>query len=488
MPGRNPNGRPSRNRVLRQRTNAPALFPGKRGTPVLLLALLLVSFLASAPAPIPAASASAATSLPDPAAPSPLLCPPLDPPAGPIVNVATVPELESAVNGAAPGDTILVADGVYNLDGVYLRIDTPNVTLRSASGDRDAVVLDGNYVTTEIVQIVASGVTVADLTLREAYYHPIHVMSAGDAHTLNTLIYNVHIVDPGEQAIKINPVSGGFYPDNGEIACSHLELTAAGRTQIRNNCYTGGVDAHQARDWVVRDNVVEGFWCASGLSEHAVHFWRGSRDTVVERNLLRDNARGAGFGLVTSGDGRTYADDVCPAAGDDYVDHFGGVIRNNFVVANDNALFASQYGFDCGVCLWNACDARALHNTVFTSDPASTFSAVEWRFPNTQAEVSNNLTNHVLRERDGAGAAQTGNVTAAQASWFVDAPSGDLHLASTAVAAIDQATPLAAVTDDYDGDLRPAGAAPDVGADEFGGAPFTPDHFLHLPLTVRAPN
>ena len=124
------------------------------------------------------------------------------------------------------------------------------MTLRSASGNREAVVLDGNYITTEIIQIVASNVTIADLTLREANYHPIHVMTDDGSDTLNTLIYNVHIIDPGQQAIKINPNSGGYYPDNGVIACSYIELTDAGRSQVWNingSCYTGGVDAHQAR-------------------------------------------------------------------------------------------------------------------------------------------------------------------------------------------------------------------------------------------------
>ncbi|MCD6400417.1 MAG: hypothetical protein J7L73_00680, partial [Anaerolineales bacterium] len=118
--------------------------------------------------------------------------------------------------------------------------------------------------------------------------------------------YNVHIIDPGEQAIKINPVDNEHFPDYGTVACSHIELTDSGRTHIRNNCYTGGIDAHRARGWVVRDNLIEGFWCASGLSEHAVHFWKGSRGTLVERNDLDNNARGIGFGLIESGEGRTY--------------------------------------------------------------------------------------------------------------------------------------------------------------------------------------
>jgi len=410
-------------------------------------------------------------------------CSPLPLPSGNIVNVSTVAGLENAVNSAASGTTILIADGTYHLDGVYLRFDTPGITLRSASGNREAVVLDGNYLTTEIVQIVASNVTIADLTLREAYDHPIHVMSAETSDTLNTLIYNVHIVDPGQQAIKINPVPGGYYTDNGVIACSHIELTDAGRPHIRDNCYTGGVDAHQSWGWTIRDNLVEGFWCNTGLSEHGIHLWRGCRDTIIERNVLLDDARGIGLGLATSGDGRTYPDDPCPEAAG-YVDDFGGVIRNNFVAANSSSLFASEYGFDCGICLWNACNAQVFHNTVYTADPGSTFSSIEWRFPNTQAEIINNLVNHTLRERDGATANQSGNLTNALTSWFEDAVNGNLHLAPSASAAIDQVSVPAGVADDVDGDPRPMGSASDVGADEYGVPPPAAVTDLHVSNVV----
>ncbi len=410
-------------------------------------------------------------------------CEPLPPPSGNINNVDTVESLQSAVNNASPGDTILIADGTYPLNGVYLRIDTPNVSVRSASGERSAVILDGNYITTEIFQIVASDVTIADLTLREAYDHPVHVMSTESSHTLNTLIYNVHIIDPGQQAVKINPAASGslgYFADDGVIACSHIELTDAGRIHIRDNCYTGGIDAHQAQGWMIRDNLIASFWCESGLSEHGIHLWRGCRDTIIERNVLNDNARGIGLGLVTSGTGRTYPEELCPLASG-YVDDFGGIIRNNFVSANDGNLFASQYGFDCGICLWNACNAQVLNNTVFTADSGNTFSSIEWRFPNTNAVIFNNLVNHQMRERDGALGTLTGNLTTAQASWFVNAVMGDLHLLATATDAIDQAVELANVYDDIDGDLRPIGLAPDIGADEYGDPP--PEAVTNLRVT-----
>ena len=396
-------------------------------------------------------------------------CPPLPPPAGPVVTVSTVSGLVAAVNGATAGQTILVAPGHYDLDGAYLRIAVPGVTLRGQGGDREAVVLDGNSLTTEIVQVVASNVTLADLTLREAYDHPIHVMPSAAAATNGTLVYNVHVVDPGQQAVKVNPlVPGGPYADGGTVACSHIEMTAAGRSRVRDDCYTGGIDAHAARGWVVRDNVIEGFWCASGLAEHAVHFWKESRDTTVERNVLRDNARGVGFGMVDSGTAaRTWSDVPCPAAGGGYVDHFGGVARNNFVSAHAVGLFASEYGFDCGVCLWQACGAQVVHNTVWSGDPAASFSSVEWRFGRTSAAVMNNLVNVALRERDGAVATVAGNVPDAPSTWFLGAASGDLHLAPSASPAIDRAV-ATGVADDIDGEPRPRGAASDVGADETG--------------------
>jgi hypothetical protein len=59
-----------------------------------------------------------------------------------------------------------------------------------------------------------------------------------------------------------------------------------------------------------------------------------------------------------------------------------------------------------------------------------------------------------------------GNITNAYVRWFLDAPNLDLHLSNAAVAAIDQVAALPDVPTDFDGDPRPIGAAPDVGADE----------------------
>lgn len=407
-------------------------------------------------------------------------CPALPAPAGATVTVGSVEQLYNAVNTAASGTTILIMDGTYNLgsSGRYLWIDTPGLTLRSASGDREAVVLDDDYSGSEIVTVAASNVTIADLTLKRAGTHPIHVVSTDDGDTLNTLIYNVHIIDPGQQAIKINPhAARTHFTDNGTVACSTIELTDAGRAkvlEINGSCYTGGVDGHRSRGWAIRDNIIKGFWCETGLSEHGVHFWTGSRDTLVERNTFIDNARAVGFGLGETVAGRTYADNPCPSA-QGFVGHYDGLIRNNFIFASRTELFVSQYGVDGGIAFAQACGAQALHNTIaFTSPP---FAAIEWRFENSNVDLINNLTTHFLMDRGGS-ASLAGNLSLQPLSLFEDGSKGNLHLDSGAGAAIDKAVAVASglCDDDFDGQTRPMGAAGDIGADEYdeGSGSTTP--------------
>ena len=394
-------------------------------------------------------------------------CGPLPPPSGTVVDVtpAQVASLQSILDSAQPGHTIQLADGVYALpQTLVMRI--PGVTLRSKSGNRLGVVLDGRYAIGNVVLIQKSDVTIADVSLTRSYWHLVHV--APDGALSGTILHNLRGVDGGEQFIKVNPANG-YYADNGVIRCSSLELTDAGRTNVRNNCYTGGIDIHQARGWQIYANLVSGFWCSAGLSEHGIHVWTGSRDTRVDGNVIVNSARGIGFGLGATVAGRTYSDAPCGGAVN--VGHYGGAITNNFVVATDSRLFASTFGFDTGIGLEQACETNVLHNTVVsTATPAS--SSIEWRFTNTVAAVANNLVTHSLLSRDGARATLGGNVSNAPLSMFVNVAGANLHLLAGATMAIDKAVPLTTpVAFDIDREAR--GVAADVGADEYFAAPST---------------
>jgi hypothetical protein len=402
---------------------------------------------------------------------APTGCTPL-PATGRAVDIGPSDDLTQAVRNAASGDTLLLADGTYALANTILQMRTNNVALRGKSGNREAVILDGmqSAATGEVIAVTGSDVTIADLTIVNAYTHAIHVQTTDTADTLRTTIYNVHIKDALEQAIKINLNAGEtHFPDDGVVACSHIELTSAGRPNVRNNCYTGGVDAHGSRGWVIRDNSIEGFYCASGLSEHGVHFWTGSRGTVVERNRIFNCARGVGFGLgettaSSSDTWRTYTDEPC--SGKRPVGHYGGVVRNNFIFANDPALFSSASGFDSGITFEQACTGTAVHNTIYGTTPPSS-SAIEWRFANTSVTIQNNLANAVFKDRGGgAVATASANLGTATASMFVDAAQGDLHLSSQATAVRGVGVPVGSDICEDDIDGEPRSSQRDLGADQ----------------------
>lgn len=385
------------------------------------------------------------------------------------IGVGPEDDLAEAVANAPSGATLLLADGTYDVGAEGLWIGADDVLVRAASGDRGSVILDGGYRQTSggLINVAGrSNVTLAHLTVVRARYHLVHVTGGPDGPSVAARLYDVHLVDPGEQAVKING-NYDFDSDDGEIACSTIELTDAGRSVVMQNesagsfCYTGGIDAHRARNWTVRDNLIEGFWCSNeDLSEHGIHFWRGSRDTVIERNLLIDNARGIGLGLGQAGSGRSYDDAPCAGTA---AEHYGGLVHSNMIVGRRAELFASPSGMDLGVGLEAACEVLLVHNTVASTE--APFSSMEWRWPETSVRVVNNLVTHELRTRDNASAELVSNVTSAPASTFFDLAAADAHLASASTSSLGAPEGTELAPEDFDGDERPE--TPHVGADQF---------------------
>ncbi len=369
-------------------------------------------------------------------------------PAHGTVNVATVAELQQAVSAANSGGgdkTIHIQPGTYQLNGAYLRITADNVSVAGTSGKRGDVILDGGYSSMEIFQIVASNVTIRDLTIKRAVNHPIHAMPSDSHDSTGILIDNIHIIDPGQQAIKINQNSAKTHSVNsGIVSNSLIELTDTGRAwvwDINGSCYTGGVDTHHATGWQIRDNEIRGFWCANGLSEHGVHFWSNSQNTLVERNKIIDCDRGIGFGLGGSG-------------------HQGGIIRNNMI------YHGPDHGHsDVGIGLESASNVAVYNNTIFHEH--SYPNAIEYRFSvSTGNYIANTLTNRSIASRDGGKATLAHNTTEALSSWFVNTGTGDLHLGWSIPGVIDSGASVPGLLVDIDKEHRPQGRGVDIGADE----------------------
>jgi len=360
---------------------------------------------------------------------------------GTTVTVGTVNEIWAAINEAnsSGGDrTILIEDGTYEVASTasFPYITASNVVFRSLSGNRDAVILEGGGMqstsSTENGFLIAGDhVTIADLTIREVGNHGIQV----SGHHL--YVHNVRIQNTYEQMLKGSTSAESI--DMGTVQCSLFEYTDG----VGPNWYIGGLDIHKGNGWLVRDNVFYDIASPSGsLAEHAIHFWNNSMHNTVERNFIYNYDRGVGFGL-----------------GNNDPQNEGGIIRNNMIYNNGEALFD-----DVGIGLESSPNTKVYNNTIYVQYD----NAIEYRFTSTtNADIINNLTNKAITSRDGGSGNLQTNITNAVADWFQDLNSGDLRLGLGINAVLDQGTALPDfVTDDIDQTLRPQNAAYDIGAQE----------------------
>lgn len=323
---------------------------------------------------------------------------------------------------APPGAVYLLDDGVYALtggDAAHSLAIAPGVTVRSASGDASAVVLEAGYATTELVTL-GEGALLAEVTVSHAAGNAVAIRGASGAR-----VYGVVVVDPGDIGVAVLPERGA-YSDDAVVAC--VTVTRAETCAV-------GIDGVQAKGAHVYGARID----APGCDEPGIRFATGSNGTLVERSRVT-TAGNAGIVLggndYGEGDERVYGDEAwCPER--TLVGHYGGAVRNVFVVGG-------------GVRVEDACGARVAHASIWGGDLAWSFS---------QDLV---LANNLATVSDGGGGATSGNL-APTAADFADAAAADLHLAEGS-AAIDAGTPVADVSDDIDGDERDG--VPDVGADE----------------------
>ncbi len=372
------------------------------------------------------------------------------------IKSGDVQDLLHKLHTASPGTTLFLADGVYTLAGDRsLEVNTPRITLRSTSGNRKSVIIEGGY---NNVSINASGFTVADLTLRNPRFHNIQVR--GERGVLRTTLYNLHLLDAGQQFIKVSTGDGtqDRYADEGLVACSLIEYgTYARGTGGTPPSYTNGVDILAGKGWMIRDNTFRRIRSKEGPAGPAILVWKNAIDTVVKRNLIIDSWRGVALGLT--------APDAHSRGGAPVkYDHQNGLVENNVILAlNEPADAAIENNY--------ALNSRVFHNTIYYREGIkhAVSWSIEYRFPQTTAVIKNNLANLPIIKRHphpNQGAVLQGNVTDARKEWFRNLITGDFHLARNAPA-IDQGMPLPESSEDIDGKRRPFGRAPDAGADEF---------------------
>ncbi len=353
-----------------------------------------------------------------------------------VITVSTITELYTALDEAVGPTTIYLQNGVYEVSSSrFIYVTKDNITIRSESGNRDDVTIRGAGISAggngHGILVSASNFTVADLTIEHVQNHGVQIQ--GENNSDNPLIHNIRFADINEQMVKVSKGNTGENSDNGIVECCLFEFTQGQANQY----YTGGIDGHTCKNWIVRNNTFKNIKSPeSALCEHAVHFWSASENTVVENNLIINCDRGIGFGLGES-------------------THIGGIIRNNMVHTST----------DVGIMLESASNVKVYNNTVHT---VNYNNSIEYRFSGTiNAHIVNNLVNGEIAKRNDGSATLETNFRYSDFSIFVSSNSYNYKLASSVYEIVDQGTTLSDVTKDFECDVRPKGSYHDIGADEF---------------------
>lgn len=385
-----------------------------------------------------------------------------------VVEVASVAELYEALADIAPYTTILLEDGVYelprsiNLGPAWTPSGSPlrNVVLKGRSGKSGTVVLKGpgmsqNKEPKILIRVRHSrDIALQDLTLKDAYFHLVQVQGEHDADGVR--MSNCRFLDAGQELIKVTRNANiDRYADHGVVENSFLGFTDHARYSPNlygGVYYTNGIDALGTSDWSIRNNIFQNIRAPHdnkhppGIAGAAILMWHQSRNATVEKNTFFECDMGVIFGKTAG----------------DTPDCEYGVIKNNFIYRKGPG--------DVGISVTKSRDVKVYHNTVLLNGTFP-WTIEERRFKEGKdvrpSMIVNNITDGPIRQRDYGYAVMESNLTTASRDWFQDPGNGDLHLKSSATAAIDTGVSIAGVVEDIDDNSRPMGGGPDIGADEY---------------------
>jgi len=383
--------------------------------------------------------------------------PPLPAPTDPALKIATVDELFQAVDKVQPGGSVLLADGHYLLPRTLV-LKTDRICLRSASGRRNAVILDG--ASNNLGELVAvtgcSGVTIADLTIQNATWNGFKINANTGVHDVT--IYNCVIHNVWQRGVKGVP---GAVKDGRRLPCRNCRVQYClfyndrpkrlsddpyeqrNPRQFGGN-YIGGMDVMNAEGWSVSDNVFLDIHGLTGEARGAIFFWNQSSNCVIERNTIVDCDTG-----IYLGNGMRQPDAKVHCT--------GFVVRNNFVTRCPEGAITAIYTRDC----------KIVHNTVH--DPTNKLSrSIRIVHDGDGLLIANNLCSgpNISVSADAGRVEVRDNLQRVVTDAFVDAAKGNLHLIREAAERIGRGTALPDVPNDVD--RRPRAPKPLIGAHELG--------------------
>lgn len=323
------------------------------------------------------------------------------------VTVSSLDGLQTAIDNAPAGETIILAPGVYHETRAIRIQDKRDLTLSGATKDyADTVIrgpgMDDSSLQSNIRLNNADAITLENLTLRDSYYHGVQINNDSDRFTAD----NVRTLDNGESGFKVtsptNASGPAAYSDKGTIENSWIGFTDTGRRSV-----VEGVDIVAGNGWHLLGNHFVNIRRADGGPAYAAFAKGNAHKAVFADNEVENCFIGLSFG----GGGTA---DVYFRNADTQYETQGGVIRDNVIHDTD----------DAGIYLNKAHDFLVQGNTVLRNGPGT--GAIESRFPESSGTIRNNRVSGPIKMRNG-GTARTEHNQSVPADTAAPAPNGSFH-------------------------------------------------------------
>ena len=380
-----------------------------------------------------------------------------------IISIDNAKNFLIAIRKAEPGDILILRPGNYKISERSIYVSSggtssqPIIVRAEKLGEvfLELNSLEGFYINSPYW--VFENLDIKGTCGSDDYCeHAFHVVGNGKGFVLRN--NRIHDFNSPIKANGIDSTQGRRIHPDGILLEANSFFNARAR---RTDHPVSFIDIVGVNHFIVSGNLLADFRKAEGDQiSYGVQIKGNSSYGVLENNLVvcEYNTAGGvrvGLSLGGGGTGKQYARDY-----NNQVEHTDGIVRNNIVI----------YCSDVGLYLNKAQNTKVFNNTFYKTN------GIDVRFPESSAELVNNLLTGQISDRDGGTSVRRNNLARRAHSgtfsfsngftdWFIDPAVGNFTL-QNGNEIIDKGDLIDEVWEDFCG--NPRDERPDIGAIEYG--------------------